>query len=260
MVRRQRKRAFAVIAVLAAAGLSASAAYAGETVYTLQAPFLGAPAGVAAIDFNDLGAARSAFAAAAGEHTLIDLNGIDTGTDDYVFYETGFTQSGVTFTPLRGELYVTDPALFQDDHYGEGNFLAIDYGDPTNLLQLSFAPTHAFAYEFQFLSFPYERLPDYYFGVTLSNGVAFKLTTPNAFTASSSLAFFGIVSDKAFSSVILDFPDFGAYAISDNYRLGAPVAVPEPGTWLLMIAGFAAVGSALRRQRPRRWPAQRPVA
>jgi len=251
MFRHQAWRACVAIAMLAAAGFAASQARAGEQVFTLQAPFLSAPAGATHLNYVDLGDVRAAFATAAGPHTLIDLNDIDTHPDDYVFYETGFTKAGVTFTPTRGELYVTDPALFFDDHYGEGNFLAIDYGDPTDLLTLSFAPTHAFAFEFQFLSFPFERLGDYHFGVTLSNGLDFSLTTPSSFTGFDGLAFFGIVSDQAFSSVTLDFPDFGAYAIADNFRVGAPApaGVPEPGAWLLMLAGFGLAGAALRTSR-----------
>jgi len=38
----------------------------------------------------------------------------------------------------------------------------------------------------------------------------------------------------------------------DNVSLSAPIPagyVPEPGTWLLMIAGFGTVGSMMRRQR-----------
>lgn len=38
----------------------------------------------------------------------------------------------------------------------------------------------------------------------------------------------------------------------DGFKLGAITvtsAVPEPGTWLMMLVGFAAIGSALRRRR-----------
>lgn len=39
----------------------------------------------------------------------------------------------------------------------------------------------------------------------------------------------------------------------DNVSLGVtPSAVPEPATWLMMLAGFGIVGSAMRRRRPAR--------
>lgn len=37
----------------------------------------------------------------------------------------------------------------------------------------------------------------------------------------------------------------------DNLVVNAAAAVPEPGTWALLILGFAAVGAALRTRQPR---------
>ena len=34
-----------------------------------------------------------------------------------------------------------------------------------------------------------------------------------------------------------------------NASIGAPMAVPEPATWAMMIIGFGAVGSMIRRRR-----------
>ena len=44
--------------------------------------------------------------------------------------------------------------------------------------------------------------------------------------------------------------DTGSYIISLTGASAAPGAVPEPATWAMMIAGFAAAGMALRRRRP----------
>jgi hypothetical protein len=225
------------------AGPAAPLARAADTVFTMQTSLALAPAGITVNDYGDLGLSRAAFAAAAGAHSLIDFNGVETGADMFVYYETGFTTQGVTFTPLRGELYVTDPAYYGGDHYGEGRFLELDSGAPNQLL-ISFAPTPAFAFEFQYLSYPIH--PDGYgFQVTLSDGDSFRLTTLNSFSAQSGLSFFGVVSDQAFSSVLLDLPDFGAYNITDNYRIGA---VPEPAGRALLFAGFAGLGAAVRRR------------
>jgi len=248
MVRKPTGRLAAAGAVLAAAWLAGPTAQAAETVYTMQAGLASAPAGVTVHTFTDLLYSRPAFETAAGGTTLVDFNDVDTAPDDYVYYETGFTMGGATFTPLDGELYVTDQNYYYGAvHYGEGKFLELQFGEP-NQLKITFAPTHAFAFEFQYLSYPSDP-SDKAFGVTFSNGAAFQLTTPNSFSAMSGLSFFGVVSDQAFSSVILDLPDFGAYSLTDNYRIGAPAAaVPEPASWALMIAGFAALGAALRRR------------
>lgn len=40
-----------------------------------------------------------------------------------------------------------------------------------------------------------------------------------------------------------------------NYTVTGFHAVPEPATWALMIVGFGAVGAAMRRVRPSRFPA-----
>lgn len=248
MVRNRGMRLAAAGAALAAVSLAAPMARAAETVYTMKAGLAAAPAGVTVHTFTDLLFSRPAFETAAGGTTLIDFNDVDTAPDDYVYYETGFTTGGAAFTPLDGELYVTDQNYYYGAvHYGEGKFLELQFGEP-NQLQITFAPTHAFAFEFQYLSYPLDPTGKT-FGVTLSNGAAFQLTTPNSFSAMSGLSFFGVVSDQAFSSVILDLPDFGAYNLTDNYRIGAPAAaVPEPASWALMIAGFAALGAALRRR------------
>jgi hypothetical protein len=68
-----------------------------------------------------------------------------------------------------------------------------------------------------------------------------------------------------------DLFNFGTYKYYDFYSLGtggnaAPgnvllgglvlTAVPEPGTWAMMLLGFGAVGAALRRNRKKLAPAQ----
>lgn len=65
----------------------------------------------------------------------------------------------------------------------------------------------------------------------------------------------GIVADGIFRHHVsnqglmatLNFSDEGATTL--NYRVGI-AAVPEPGEWALLIAGFALGGAALRRRRP----------
>ena len=44
----------------------------------------------------------------------------------------------------------------------------------------------------------------------------------------------------------------GSSVYADNLTFASPAAVPEPGSWGMMLVGFAAIAAALRRQRARR--------
>ena len=71
--------------------------------------------------------------------------------------------------------------------------------------------------------------------------------------------FGGIFNSGAATSLTLSFVDttnthsFNDFAFDDVSVLGAAPSggVPEPATWALMILGFGAAGTALRRRRPR---------
>ena len=51
-----------------------------------------------------------------------------------------------------------------------------------------------------------------------------------------------------------DFPGEGGGQVNYSFSF-APAAVPEPATWLMLIAGFGIVGAAIRRSRTRLSPA-----
>jgi len=97
-------------------------------------------------------------------------------------------------------------------------------------------------------------------------GLSFAIRMDDGFTTNviphqvttSTGEFFGFISDEAFIRVFIG-PGTGpccteAYNL-DNMRWGqgvfgaAQAAVPEPGTWGLMIAGFGMAGAMLRRRR-----------
>ena len=60
--------------------------------------------------------------------------------------------------------------------------------------------------------------------------------------------FFGVISDEAFAAVTVTAPPgSGTFVSFDNVTFSS-AAVPEPASWALMIAGFAAVGAAARRR------------
>ena len=90
------------------------------------------------------------------------------------------------------------------------------------------------------------------FDVVLNTGdQAFSIfeTFPRAGTGQ----FIGFVSDTPFSTVTLT-ANTGASFTLDTLLFGSRAAVvgavPEPGTWAMMLIGFGAIGGALRKRRP----------
>lgn len=78
-------------------------------------------------------------------------------------------------------------------------------------------------------------------GVNLSNAAALSGTQTSA--------------TYIFRTSALAYSDRGTFGVSDGAtfsgRAFQPTAVPEAGTWAMLLFGFAGVGSALRRRRDR---------
>jgi hypothetical protein len=88
----------------------------------------------------------------------------------------------------------------------------------------------------------------------LGQGISFTLNLVGGGTEvagsllTSTVGFFGFTSTNAFTSVTLR-GDAGCCAETynlDNLQFGS--AVPEPGTWMLMVVGFGLVGAGLRKR------------
>lgn len=75
-----------------------------------------------------------------------------------------------------------------------------------------------------------------------------------ASTGQTAVRFFGFVSDTPFSTVTFRSTGTNDGFGIDNVSYAASVAaaVPEPATWAMLIAGFAAIGLTMRR-RGRLW-------
>lgn len=95
--------------------------------------------------------------------------------------------------------------------------------------------------------------------VSTMSSFSFRLTASN-FYKGTSTDITGKVSDAEFAAIMADlkvleiFSDWSGNVETtrlDNVVLSgpAPGAVPEPGTWALMIVGFGAAGATLRRRR-----------
>jgi hypothetical protein len=74
------------------------------------------------------------------------------------------------------------------------------------------------------------------------------------FAAGAHPTYFGLISDTGFSQLRLSVRDFDEGASSVAFaalqdRIDLASAVPEPTSWLLLIAGFGLVGAQHRRRR-----------
>ena len=84
--------------------------------------------------------------------------------------------------------------------------------------------------------------------VVLGGGANDIFAIPNTTTG-----FFGFTSTDPFASVL--FRTGNQEGIAETYNIsslqfgGTTAAVPEPGTWAMLLLGFFAVGGALRRSR-----------
>ena len=66
--------------------------------------------------------------------------------------------------------------------------------------------------------------------------------------AGEKYAFFNFVVTGGFDKIVLIENGGGGFEL-DNVTVGTRAAVPEPASWALMIAGFAMIGSAMRRRK-----------
>jgi len=187
---------------------------------------------------------RAAFDAATTAQSIADFEGIAADAGFVGFGAGPYAESGLTFTG-NGILFVIDGGYYGDSY--DGAYLTSDFTDP-DVVTINFASSNAFAFDFGgLLGSPVQ------FALQFSNGtnVVTQIASSSIAGTSSLDSFFGIVTDTAFTSVIVTMPDAPTYNALDNVTIATAVGggVPEPATWALMIGGFAAAGGALRRRR-----------
>lgn len=93
--------------------------------------------------------------------------------------------------------------------------------------------------------------PRFVASVTYGDGSVADLALPSS--RKDGTGFVGLMSPVGIRSIHFGLPggrptSDGLFAI-DNLTIGTSAAVPEPRVWAMMIAGFGAVGAALRRRR-----------
>lgn len=178
---------------------------------------------------------RSAFNAAGSVQVTDDFEHTAAGeSTDYAF---GYTGNG--FTAKGSGLYLlgVDPGFYPTFYdWGSGDVMLYRHSGVTT-----------FTFDAQVNSIGIDLMTIVNFGgdVEVSvDGESYVVSTAN----NPMRTFFGLVSDKAFSSFTIT--SRGGMGLFDNLSFGAfSSAVPEPSTWAMMIVGFAGVGGMVRRSR-----------
>jgi hypothetical protein len=89
------------------------------------------------------------------------------------------------------------------------------------------------------------------YGTFGGSSVTFLLSSGGGFTLGSTGSYYATpdiftTTGGLFNSVLLTSSDYVLNVSSVTYTAGSPA--PEPGTWLLMIGGFGAIGAVQRRR------------
>lgn len=86
------------------------------------------------------------------------------------------------------------------------------------------------------------------FTSVLLNGTAFTMSAPGTFE-NGTLSAISLIAG-ANNTLTVNGTNTGNSAFSGTLTFAAQSAVPEPGTWAMMLLGFGAVGFSMRRKRP----------
>jgi PEP-CTERM motif len=212
---------FRISLVLVLALVLSGIASAGTTTYTSQSAFSAATSGLTTLTFDGIAPAGGFNSYGVGPLVL----------------------SGVTITG-NGSMFVIDQSYYGSAYSG-GGYLNSDYA-ANGVDEVVFAlPAPVTAVGFNYgglLGGPVT------FDVTLDAMGPFSFTTSQSITGTSSLDFLGITSTTAFSTVVVDMPDFVNYNAIDNFQFGSSTPTPEPASLVLFGAGVLAIGKRIRRK------------
>ena len=163
----------------------------------------------------------------------LEVQDFDSFSAGSTLLDDGF----ISYSTTGGDPLVTSFFLPSTGSNGLG---ATDVGffAPTDTLTLTFASEiNAFGIDINTFA-----TDDAAYRVVLSTGDdAFSVFDP--FAGAGTGQFLGFVSDTPFTSLTLSAESGFAYTV-DTLQSGA---VPEPGTWALLLLGFFGIGAAMRR-------------
>ena len=162
-----------------------------------------------------------------------------------------------TAASLAAATFVSAPAMAATEIVLEGNefneVLSADFGDtvkgPGMFTDEYFFDTPSGFTSAQLSTITVRGFADINFTEILLNGVALTLFSgPNGgdFASIQDLFVDGGTNTLVVNGMVAD--GIGSYGGTISFVPSA--AVPEPGTWALMLLGFAAVGFSLRRRKP----------
>jgi len=167
--------------------------------------------------------------------------------------------NGIQVTDATEYNTETNPVVQRYSFFNDAGIMSPDLG--ASLFNGGFLPSNP--YEMPVFSYGFHG-PTLYVGVGMSNGgAAVQLLFVTSYEPGESIVLDGIgtfsgLPDYLFSSTPFQYvPGMGWH--SDGYfqpgqtlryeRYTSLFAVPEPGTWVMLIAGFGIVGLANRRRR-----------
>lgn len=192
---------------------------------------------------------RTAFNAAIGGGQTLDFSGlIPPGVPTTLgsqAYASGLTVNGVTFAGVNSSLFVINPAnsFNTNKGLGSGFFLTAaggtGAGNPLSQIRITLSGSStAFGFDLGTFAPRGETLDITFGGNTFSTGTSASLGVPT---------FLGFTSSAPVTSILISARAGALGDVNlDNFTFGS--AVPEPGTWALLILGFGAVGRAMRRR------------
>jgi PEP-CTERM motif len=194
----------------AALAILSNAALANFTVYTSEASFNSATTGGATDGFSliplDFISSPSTRSAGSYGYTASSAGGLyGAGTAANPWLSTNLSGDTITFSAFSGGVQAIGGSFFGSDIFGA--FLA---GQSMTLTAVD------------------------------SLGETFSQTISNA-TQSS---FLGLVSTGSLVSLAVDIADRNAFVSIDNLKLAQVAAIPEPGTWMMLLAGLGALFAA----------------
>lgn len=170
----------------------------------------------------------------------------------YVALAAGLAGLAVAASPAQAATFVvtvTDPSTT----YGNNNVTCADLSSSCSFTDtFTFDPSGYELVSATITSVATSDANDIDFTSVMLNGVSFNLLTGGLLNPSSSVEF-GTLLNQALvagtNTLTVEGQGRGAYSGVLSFSFRNQNAVPEPGTWAMMLMGFGATGFALRRRR-----------